>query len=84
MIIYKSRQTKSEKVFFIKRWDGALWTIQYFKCKHYIKPILVYYNNAKNVLFKELYSINTALHYFVGYSLSTITYFEMLSKRSFI
>lgn len=46
MLILKKKPSDTVKVFFIKKWKGAIWQMQYLKCKHYINSLVIrYYPN---------------------------------------
>jgi len=83
MFIYKSRVTGSryEKVYFIKKWTGVAWMLQYFKCKHYLDTFNVYYHGSKLMQAISTYTVPFASFTYNTYLASTITYYEMMNSR---
>ena len=47
VIYLKSREDREEKAYFVKKWNGATWPIQYFKCKHYNNRFKTWHNAGK-------------------------------------
>ncbi len=85
MIVYKSRRAGNmyEKVFFIKKWAGAAWSLQYLKCKHYLaaNPFTVYYHGSKLLQAVSTYTVPFGSFAYNSYVLSTIQYFEVMQTR---
>ena len=83
MFYYKSRvvNNKFEKVFFIKKWTGALWNLQYLKCKHYLNDFVVYYHGSKIDQSISVYHIPFASFVYNSYLAPTIKYFEVMNQR---
>ncbi len=83
MFYLKSRAVadKFEKVFFIKKWTGAAWQMQHFKCKHYLNDFKVYYHGSKLDQSVSVYSVPFATFAYPTYAEPIIKYFHVMNKR---
>lgn len=89
VIYLKSKEGRYEKAYFIKKWTGANWLIQYFKCKHYATTniIKIWYSNAQTNVYTVAYRFSGWYAYYpaVGYSYS-LNYFYIfpLDRKTYI
>jgi hypothetical protein len=87
VIYLKSKEGRYEKAYFVKKWTGANWIIQYFKCKHYANGMRMWYSNAQTYVYIIDYRFTSLYAYYpaVGY-ISTLNYFYIfpLDKKTYI
>ena len=43
MLVVNSNENDYKKAYFIKKWKGIAWNVNYFKCKHYGANFLAHY-----------------------------------------
>ena len=58
--------------------------MQYYKCRHYLKPVNVYYHTTKAVQAISTYTIPFGLYTYTLHTLSIIRYHEVMKTKQFI
>lgn len=84
MLTLKSKETNTEKVYFIKKWTtgASPWVINYFKCKYNYRPTTLHYYPTQAIMETDIHYISSV--YYPATDTVTLLAYENIGSRFFL